>query len=308
MKTKITLLSLFVFAAFLAGNAQMGQLANGNFDYWTGNDPTGWYDIDQWLAANNITGYTLISEDTTSVNVYPGCHASAKLETTLVDGLYSLTGLLSLGPFTINSGTGAISISGIPYAYRPDSISFEYKYELVSPDSAQFGYSFTKWNGTSETLIGGIPPGYVDFLLDTGSDFHRVVMSPAYASDSTPDSLSIFFISGGNNSVAGNTLWLDTIEMIFNGVTTDVNSLNLKTVVSLFPVPASATLNVAVSEAMLGNSYSIFDLNGQVIKEGIIESLKSTYDVSQLAGGSYIFAIYDSNHQQVNQAKFIVAK
>lgn len=59
----------------------------------------------------------------------------------------------------------------------------------------------------------------------------------------------------------------------------------------LFPNPTSDFLNIHLGSEFLGASYSIIDLTGRVIKEGIVDSEQFVLSVSNLAAGAYFFKL-----------------
>ncbi len=300
MKTKFTLVVAMV-VAFFAANAQ--NINNGGFENWTGSRPTNWYTIDQILTQFGETGTKFVTKDSAS-NKVEGTY-SAKLYTdTSVVASRLLPGILSIGSVAYANGIG-IYTNGVPFTSRPDSLKFSFKSVPAAGDTAVFNYNMTKWNATGDSadLIGGIPNPYVLFLNPSAA-FLSVTIPVDYYSASTPDTLSLVFYSGIFTKKTS-TLWVDDVKFVYNG-TTDVEDLSLNTTVSLYPVPASATLNISVKENMIGQRYEIANLNGQVVATGVINSNINTVDVSEFATGTYLFKAI-ANNGKVSTGRFNVA-
>ena len=62
-------------------------------------------------------------------------------------------------------------------------------------------------------------------------------------------------------------------------------------IVSLFPNPASTSINLQVNTSLLGQEYVVFDAVGKVILKDKITSTLQTISTSELAGGSYILKV-----------------
>lgn len=96
-----------------------------------------------------------------------------------------------------------------------------------------------------------------------------------------------YTFTGGGNDV-GFSFW--------NGVgcTTSVNENLLENNVSIFPNPASTTLNVNISSTINVLSYRIANLLGQVIIEEKTNLTNIIVDISTLPKGNYSFSISTS--------------
>ena len=73
----------------------------------------------------------------------------------------------------------------------------------------------------------------------------------------------------------------------------------------VFPVPAKDILIVNFSEGALNSKVTIFDLNGRLVKEAIINDTTSIHiDISGLSAGNYILKI--TNASNITSQKIII--
>lgn len=302
MKTKFTLLLLMF--AFFGLNAQ--QLPNGGFENWTNNEPDGWGTIDQLLASFGETA-NMVSQDNSAGNYAEGLAAAKLTSTNSTAASRVLPAMLSAGAIIYGTVGGQPSILpvGRPYTARPDSITAVYKYTGLGNDTAcLMHYSFTK-NGTS---IAGLGPNFV-YFLDTTSQFLRFKEKINFSSADAPDTFNLYFYSGlPATTSAGSTMWVDDVRFIFDGTTSNADLLRVSTETSVFPSPASNFLNIRVSENMISNRYAIYDLNGRLVAQGVINAQTETKDVSAYAAGNYVLNVLDKDNRIAGQARFVVSK
>jgi len=72
---------------------------------------------------------------------------------------------------------------------------------------------------------------------------------------------------------------------------TGLQNNNDKLISKVFPNPACEILSINLGNEFLGAYYSVIDLTGRAIKEGIIDSEQFTLSVSDMAQGAYIFKV-----------------
>jgi hypothetical protein len=102
---------------------------------------------------------------------------------------------------------------------------------------------------------------------------------------------------GSGTSVENvNVTFMNTVKRFFNEDLADCQVLEMPTAVenilpstslSIFPNPASNQLNITVSEALIGENYSLYNSVGQLIITHKIQSAQTTLDISNLAQGTY---------------------
>jgi hypothetical protein len=74
------------------------------------------------------------------------------------------------------------------------------------------------------------------------------------------------------------------------------------TIISLYPNPATTSINLQVSNELIGKDFIIFDAVGKVILKDKITCTLQTINISELAGGNYILRI-DSMNKLFNVSK-----
>src|ERR1700752_453564 len=128
------LLSALALTTLLSVNAQ--QLQNSSFENWTNGNPNNWGSFDELLTALGLPGTTLETQ------VSPGQIGSSavQLKSQSIGGPDPTPGLISSGPMTTSN------LYGAPFATRPGSFSFYYKFSPVGGDTAVVSTTFTKWN------------------------------------------------------------------------------------------------------------------------------------------------------------------
>ena len=73
-------------------------------------------------------------------------------------------------------------------------------------------------------------------------------------------------------------------------------------ILSLFPNPATASINLQVNSELVGKDFIIYDAVGKVILKDKITSTLQTINTSELASGNYILRI-DSMNKLFNVSK-----
>jgi type IX secretion system substrate protein len=207
MKAKFTLFAVLV-TVYFTGLAQ--QVPNGGFETWTNAwTPTGWFDTEALLesAGLPVTNSIFTFKNTTT---FTQGVASCKLVTDTVPGFGSqigvIPGIASTGTGDLNATTHQPEYAGIPFAFRPDSLVFDFQYAPVLNDTAAVFISLTKLH--VPILQGG-------FALTTAGSWIHVAIPLAgfYQNNNTPDTLLIqFFSSNTDTSRIGSTLLVDNVE------------------------------------------------------------------------------------------------
>lgn len=309
MKTKFTLL-IALFAAFGTLNAQ--QLPNNSLDTWTANP----FQPDGWVTNDGLFHTNLGFSSRDAANKVDGA-ASASLTTDTVSGFTDTTGglhniilpsVLSLGTGHYNPGVdlhGPVYL-GLPFAYRPDTLIFDYQYTPVagSNDSAAYYIMLSKSGAPllfDYRLLPATPTGqWAEFTL---------VMAAGYADSTTvPDTLSLQFISSGSvHATVGSNMHVDNVRFKYKNAT-GINSIAGDVALSVYPNPASNVLNVAADKNMAGNKLEVYDLTGQLVATHTLSGNTSNINIANLANGAYIYKVTDKAGISIGQSKFNVIK
>ncbi|MBJ7428642.1 MAG: T9SS type A sorting domain-containing protein, partial [Bacteroidia bacterium] len=126
------------------------------------------------------------------------------------------------------------------------------------------------------------------------------------------DSVSLSYLSNGNITTSYgygadliNKKWTNspTYRIVFDGEkpTSVAQNSTAKNLFNIYPNPATNVLNIeAKASTFEASSFSIINLQGQIIKHGPI---KETINIDDLAEGFYLIRL--ESNQQVYQTKFI---
>jgi hypothetical protein len=109
--------------------------------------------------------------------------------------------------------------------------------------------------------------------------------------------------SGTYTAVITNTAGCDStitleLTMQFTGIEEHLNQN-----VSISPNPTSDYFVVSVSEEIIGESYSIIDLNGKTLKEGTLTQNEKIIEIGNLSEGVYLFRINNETVQTLRIVK-----
>ncbi|MBL0309059.1 MAG: T9SS type A sorting domain-containing protein [Bacteroidetes bacterium] len=301
MKTKITLLALML-VAFGFTNGQAWQVQNGGFETWTNPlAPDGWCTLESIfdpVAPGLIVGFS--SKDT--INPYSGT-SSIRLSTdsvTTPSGKAVQGGLVSLGTGAY-TGTG-VTFTGISFPFRPDTLSFAYKYSTANIDTAFLNLSF-KAGGAS--LING-----AIILNDTTSTWSPsyVPLTNIYATSAVPTEMYIQFGSSiGTGGSKGSVFNVDGVSFGYVNVPTLVEEIKSNVTTSVYPNPSKNLVNVSVSELHSQAMIMVFDITGRVVKHQFMDGSTHQFNVSTWAEGLYSFSIIEEG-KVITKGRFTVAK
>lgn len=75
---------------------------------------------------------------------------------------------------------------------------------------------------------------------------------------------------------------------------TDLEEINNKNSISIYPNPSTNYFTLAVSEELIGKSYTICNVSGRIVSKGPVRTLKQKINFQSVPNGIYIFQI-DSN-------------
>ena len=171
-------------------------------------------------------------------------------------------------------------LTGNPTQYWAPSYSDTYN-ELV-PATEQFihsdnGLPPNDMRQVGTTLPFTYEPGESNFL-----DLAYVFSQAAPASGMSVEAL--------------NVQYMNDVKQFFNENLTDcqiletplaIENMTPPSTFSIYPNPTSENLNITVSEAFIGETYSIFNNVGQLVLTNKIQSTQTTLDVVNLSQGTY---------------------
>lgn len=297
MKTKFTLLVLFVAAAF-AASAQ--QIPNLSFDSWT----TSQLAPDGWSSYDAAFGFNLNHCNKDTVDYVVGT-ASVKLtsDSFSVAPQYGVVpGLLSLGTGVANPNP---TFTGMAFAYKPDTLFIGYKYTSPGTDTATLAITMKK-NGVG-VFTGNAST--IGLYLDTLSQWALLYTTiTSFYGANTPDTLGLKFFSSNRKPIKGSTLHLDGVFFGYVNLPSALQEVADQLNVSVYPNPASDLITISTDVNTVGYRAIITDMNGKLVSANNLEGQKTTINVSEFPSGTYIYRIADAQGNILKQNRFNVVK
>lgn len=209
MRAFLSIFLMMIIAGVIKGQA----IPNGGFETWTQTgsyaEPTPWNTPNP--TTSSLSTYTVTKESTL---VQSGSYA-ARVQTKSVLG-FTIPGLMTLGAFSINLVTMEATITGgIPFNYRPDSLTGFIQYEPKFGDECFIGALLLKQNGTSWDTLGTGSFSSTSTLLN----WTRFSCPIDYNSANVPTHLNIIILSSDRNSPQPNSsLYIDNLAFQYNPV------------------------------------------------------------------------------------------
>ena len=225
-------LTLSLFAA-----AQ--TVTNPGFENWS-DSGLGYDDPDDWTTSNILSLFGAPVNVTESSDAHGGSSA-ASLETADFMG-EMLPGILA---------------QQIETTATPDSLIFWAKYTPTGSD--EFTASITLTNNT-------VPVGAGTYSgVASANGYVRIAVGVEYVSTDAPDTLSISFLSSGDNGEIGSVLLVDDVSLVTNP-TTGVGEIKQQAPMSLYPNPARESLNIEVAKDATIEIYNALGMLVETIK------------------------------------------
>jgi len=277
---KITMSLICLLAV---GFAFSQTIPNSGFEDWTGGQPTGW-----------STFNSTVSGGATQTNdAYAGSSA-VKLQTKNL--LFQpVPGTVTLGTITI-SGMNASITGGIPFTFRPDSLTGYYKYTPSGSDRNYVGLALFKYNTTTnnaDTLAKGF------FGNNTSvSAYTRFSFPVEYLMSGNPDTLNVLGMSSmAGYTTNGSIMFLDELSFVYNTTTGSIATpLNAELRVAAYPNP---TADVIYVENPFNSETEIYvhDINGRLVFQTHCKTKGVEINMAEIGKGTY-FVQAVSNQQK----------
>lgn len=295
MKTKFTLLAALL-VAFFGASAQ--QPLNASFDTWTSPATP-----DNWTTADGLFGMPLGLSFRDTADKVDG-PASLKLVSDSIAVAPSagvIPGLVSYGTAVYTPGPVPPAFFGLPFAFRPDTLFFSYKYATPGVDTAGFQMLLTK-NGADVLAVG--------VQLEATANWVNgfLPLTTYYDNAQTPDTLLIqFYASYFTDAVKGSTLKIDKLRFGYVNQPTSITETTEEIKAVVFPNPAAHSLNINSVEDLAGANLEVVSLEGKVVLAAALNGQMNTVNISELANGNYIYRIV-GNGKTLHTSRLTVAK
>lgn len=330
---------LLVFCVLASGYASTAQtIAGGDMESWRSSTagpstpvnvqaPNGWYGVDSIIIGlgqsfGTFLGTTdsdwhrnLFREDSIK---HSGAH-SAKLMTVIQDTLL-LPGVLSTAQTHVGitllptPGITGISFSGGNHVtVKPLTVSAWVQYYpgkdstgMTGIDSGTLTVQALSFIGTKDSVIG---TGTI--VIAPCSSWTQITDTIRYLSDTTHpiDTMRITFTSSSRNGLDSSTLYVDDVTMTSeaNPVVIDhtgINNISTADHATVFPNPASGTLNIRTNENEVLN-VTLITVSGQQVAHATING-NGSIDVKNLPAGLYFYEITDVSGSMLQRGKIAV--
>jgi hypothetical protein len=290
---KKTILSIFAIALISGSVIAQAQIPNGNFEDWTGANPTGWGSSDAIITSLGQQDPGGVEKETTPANVFEGVN-SMRVKTdsvtiALLGQSLLLPGIGSLGTLTLDFATQNLVQRGFPYTSRPDSIQFAYKYS-----SGNAGLD------TGAVLIrltnSGNEVGTAFVTVTNTNNFLITKAKIVYATMLAPDTLNVQVLSSASFSggFQGSTMWADDLKL-----------KGLDTAFQAYLRP-SGDAQICQGEAFEFEADNLSGYTHRWFKDGILETgaTSSTYTVT--TGGTYTVEVTNGSQVKVSNPVTLV--
>lgn len=161
-------------------------------------------------------------------------------------------------------------------------------YDMASDSSSKILMSGSVINSTSNIASFGLTRVNADYSLDASfgnngkvtTDFGTNTFSESFAMALQSDDKIILVGYTGNDFAIAR----------YNGSQLSTPTPLLKEIIAIFPNPAINILNINLTNpADINRNYQITDLNGRVVREGLLENTNTSIEIEQLTSGLYLF-------------------
>ena len=281
---KKIILSTFSLLA-IGANA---QLSNLGFEAWSGGNPTG-FNSSNLIAAGSVSQITTGAPEGLSA-------VSADVTTCATCPIVSLP-----NPFP------GLVYQRKPWEARPANLSFKWKGDVMSGDTALVG---------ARTTLATLNLGEALFQVVGGTSqatWTTQNVTFNYYSTSTPDSMLVGVLSdqwvwtvGSGTSSLGTHIDVD--DIVFSGGTVGFKTIPTNNdLILAYPNPANNIVNFN----NLGTDISmieIFDITGNLVYSDKNLLSKFTLSVDGFANGAYVAKLYNASRTYVGSARFEVVR
>lgn len=282
MKKLFTLFTSIGLAFSLS--AQL-QIPNSSFENWTTTGTPPYSRPDNWATweTSLATPLGLATKDTV-VRILGTASIKIKTDSVQAGPTKRLINGFAYFGSTIYSGTGGITFVEAPFAGKPDTLFFAYRYAPSGTDSAFLILSAS--GPAAVPFNGGIKLG------STSGTWALVSIPVVGQMPATVDSLSIYFSSSASaaTAVAGSVLNVDAIRIGYRpsvGIEDFVEKIDL----AVFPNPTADFLNVNFNNVSSPLYFEMVDALGRIVVAKELTSEASKVDVSKVEEGAYFYRI-----------------
>ena len=93
------------------------------------------------------------------------------------------------------------------------------------------------------------------------------------------------------------------ITALYNSSTTGIAENNKPKAGVIYPNPAKNEVVVELAAGLIGSNYSIVDMDGNTVINGVVANQNQKLDISKIASGMYCFEVSDKSVQGIKFVK-----
>ena len=321
-----TLATLLLSAAFgLTATAQT-TITNAGFENWgnaspgVAGEPTSWYSNKSGSLIASIGPQTCFKD---SLDQHSGSYCVKMITEnylgTAVNGVVT-TGVVNAPSTSKASGyIGTVNYSTssddsrMPFTGRPDSLVGWYKY--TPGGTGEMGkircILHTADYYDPETPTTDHPDPTANKIADdtfftpttTVATWTRFSVPFTYVSSATPTYIMINATASANQTttVSGSTMWLDDLDVIYNTATAVSNTVMNEDDATVYAYEKTLCVNFAGGNAA-PSVITVLDITGKQVFSGAVTNNKfSTYNLSNLNTGIYIYQLSNNNYRKTGK-------
>lgn len=277
-------LMTFLFSMlFLASAQSQTAVPNGDFESWTDE-----YHIPDWDGLNYDGGILNFHTFSRTDDAHTGDYA-AQVETINHAMIGNLPGIAFTGNIAFDPVTFEYSFDvGVPVEGRPSSLKGFYKYNPAGGDTMAIVIGMFRWNEAQNDLdsIGG----GVFFTGNTVNQY-TAFEAPIQYFDPTleADTMYIMMFSSLDSYHPGSVLKVD--DLTLNYGTVGGIELIAETTVSIYPNPATETLNIETDNRQDVSELLIADVTGRIVFRQPFRGQTQIVLPQEITGGIYFAQI-----------------
>tara|TARA_B100000508_G_scaffold137355_1_gene131639 strand:+ start:163180 stop:164568 length:1389 start_codon:yes stop_codon:yes gene_type:complete len=261
------------------GGSATTDLPDPSLENWntiSSENPDDWYTLNELIVQAGLPANVTKTTDAAS-----GSFAAEMTVLYEPQNQDTIGSIVSLGPINIQNMN---PFEPAPYEAMPVELTGSYKYAPSNLDAGA-GLLLEFYQGGSVL--------YIDYQAFTTNATYTSFTLPITLSG-TPDSVLMYAFAGEN---PGSVLHLD--DLSFNGGDVGLEE-QFSTQTMVYPNPAQENIHLRTDA---NSEFRLVDITGKEIKSGTTESLITTFDVSKLNPGIYLFQL--TRDGKIQTIKFV---
>ncbi len=151
--------------------------------------------------------------------------------------------------------------------------------------------SYRGFASNSQLIVAGSFGAGVFYSTDNGNNWTKI--------NTGLTDLTIFDLELNDNFIIAATNTQGVFRFPFSNLnlSTGIHDIDTLSAISIFPNPTTNQINVSTNLELIGSIYNIYDCTGKSVLTGIINSEKTTIELSRLVGGIYFLFIGENQEK-----------